>query len=47
VARRVADAPGAGEAGASEAEVGALRAVGAITLLLDGVCRVHGIARAA
>ena len=47
VARRVADAPGAGEAEASEAEVGALRAVGAIALLLDGVCRVHGIARAA
>jgi pyrroloquinoline-quinone synthase len=42
VARRVADA-----AEASEAEVGAARAVGAIALLLDGVCRVHGIARAA
>jgi pyrroloquinoline quinone (PQQ) biosynthesis protein C len=47
VARRVADAAEASEAEAREAEVGALRAVGAIALLLDGVCRVHGIARAA
>jgi pyrroloquinoline-quinone synthase len=31
----------------SEAEIGAARAVGAISLLLDGVCRVHGIALAA
>lgn len=42
VARRVAER---GEA--SEAEIGAARAVGAIAILLDGVCRVHGIARAA
>ena len=47
VARRVADAPGGSDAEASEAEIGATRAVGAIALLLDGVCRVHGIARAA
>lgn len=32
---------------ASEAELGAARATAAVALLLDGVCRVHGIARAA
>jgi pyrroloquinoline-quinone synthase len=42
VARRVAE-----QGEASEAEIGAVRAVGAIALILDGVCRVHGIALAA
>jgi len=30
-----------------EAEIGACRATAAVALILDGVCRVHGIARAA
>jgi pyrroloquinoline-quinone synthase len=32
---------------AEEAEIGASRATAAVALILDGVCRVHGIARAA
>jgi len=35
------------EAEASEAAIGAESAVAAVNLLLDGVCRAHGIARAA
>lgn len=42
VARRAVE-----PAEAREAELGAVRATAAIALLLDGVCRVHGIARAA
>lgn len=42
VAGRVSDA-----ADAREAELGAAQAVAAVALILDGVCRVHGIARAA
>lgn len=42
VARRAVD-----PAEAREAERGAARATAAVALLLDGVCRVHGIARAA
>lgn len=42
VARRAVE-----PAEASEAELGAANATAAISLLLDGVCRAHGIARAA
>lgn len=42
VAERVRD-----DAEASEAAIGAESAVAAVNLLLDGVCRAHGIARAA
>ena len=42
VARRVVE-----PVEASEAELGAANATAAVALLLDGVCRVHGIARAA
>ena len=42
VADRAQDA-----AEAEEAEIGACRATAAVALILDGVCRVHGVARAA
>ncbi|HJU87615.1 MAG TPA: CADD family putative folate metabolism protein [Gemmatimonadota bacterium] len=42
VARRVCEA-----AEAEEAELGAAQATAAVARILDGVCRVHGIARAA
>jgi pyrroloquinoline-quinone synthase len=42
VARRAED-----PAEAEEAAIGAARATAAVALILDGVCRVHGIARAA
>jgi len=42
VARRISET-----AEAAEAELGATQATAAVARILDGVCRVHGIARAA